>query len=215
MLRCSSIRPIFWGSCIVTCKLTRDSSVQLPDLHCRLTDVFNLLEVRHLVLLEHQLLEVRHASVRPSTSQAPVYTDLPPLPQPVPELDRGRNHPPALAPALTNPSPGQVLHWRFPTGSVLQAYADAIFRTAGDELARRAPGDALAHPTLVHPIPAPQVLAPWPLPKSPADRFRAAAHIQRHARGMATRSGLAPRAPAFAAIFACEPRAACHAAPAA
>ena len=54
MLRCSSIRPIFLGSCIVTCKLTRDSSVQLPDLHCRLTDVFNLLEVRHLVLLEHQ-----------------------------------------------------------------------------------------------------------------------------------------------------------------
>ena len=98
---------------------------------------------------------------------------------------------------------------------VLQAYADAIFRTAGDELARRAQGNALAHPTLVHPIPAPQVLAPWPLPKSPADRFRAAAHIQRHARGMATRSGLAPRAPAFAATFACEPRAACHAAPAA
>ena len=121
----------------------------------------------------------------------------------------------ALAPALTNPSPGQVLHWRFPTGSVLQAYADAIFRTAGDELARRAQGNALAHPTLVHPIPAPQVLAPWPLPMSPADRFRVAAHIQRHARGMATRSGLAPRAPAFAAIFACEPRAACHAAPAA
>ena len=216
MLRCSSIRPIFLGSCIVTCKLTRDSNVQLPDLHCRLTDVFNLLEVRHLVLLEHQLLEVRHASVRPSTSQAPVCTDLPPLPQPVPELDRGRNNPdPGSSPSPHQPVPGQVLHWRFPTGSVLQAYADAIFRTAGDELARRAQGNALAHPTLVHLIPAPQVLAPWPLPKSPADRFRAAAHIQRHARGMATRSGLALRAPGFAAIFACEPRAACHAAPAA
>jgi len=70
---------MFLGSCIVTCKVTRDSNVQLPDLHYRLTDVFNLLEVRHLVLLEHQLLEVRHASVRPSTFQAPVYTDLPPL----------------------------------------------------------------------------------------------------------------------------------------
>lgn len=161
ILRCYSIRPMFLGSCIVTCKVTRDSNVQLSDLHCRLTDVFNLLEVRHLVLLEHQLLE--------------------------------------------------VLHWRFPTGSVLQAYADAIFRTAGDELARRALGHALAHPTLVHPIPAPQVLVPWMLPvESPADRFRAAARFQRHARGMATRSGLAPRAPASTAIFACEPRAASH-----
>ena len=138
--------------------------------------------------------------------------------QSVSELDRGRNNP---GPQLySSPSPplsptrrllGQVLHWRFPTGSVLQAYADAIFRTAGDELARRALGHALAHPTLVHPIPAPQVLVPWMLPvESPADRFRAAARFQRHARGMATRSGLAPRAPASTAIFACEPRAASH-----
>ena len=57
-----------------------------------------------------------------------------------------------------------MLHWRFPTGSVLQAYADTIFRTAGDELARRALGDALAHPTLAHPTLAPQVLAPWTPP---------------------------------------------------
>ena len=70
-------------------------------------------------------------------------------------------------------------------GSVLQAYADAIFRTAGDELTRRALlGDALAHPTLAHPILAPQVLAAWTPPmESPAARFRAAAHIQRPARG--------------------------------
>ena len=97
-------------------------------------------------------------------------------------------------------------------GSVIQAYAESVFRNAGDEHARRALGDALAHPML-----APQVLAPWtpPMEPPPDNRFRAAAHIQRHARGMATRSGLAPRAPAFAAIFACEPRAACHAAPAA
>ena len=81
-------------------------------------------------------------------------------------------------------------------GDVFQSYADATFRTAGDELARRALGAALAHPTLAHPmlaapLLAPQVLAPWTPPmESPAARFRAAAHIQRRARGMA---GLAAR----------------------
>jgi len=101
-------------------------------------------------------------------------------------------------------------------GSVFQAYADAIFRTAGDELTRRALGDALAHPTLAYPILAPQVLAAWTPPmESPAARFRAAAHIQRRARGMATRSRLyrPTRAPASAAIRQSgERRAASHAA---
>ena len=98
-------------------------------------------------------------------------------------------------------------------GSVLQAYADAIFRTAGDELTRRALGDALAHPRLAHPILAPQVLAAWTPPmESPAARFRAAAHIQRRARGMATRSRPI-RGPASAVISQPgERRAASHAA---
>ena len=83
-------------------------------------------------------------------------------------------------------------------GDVFQANADAIFRAAGDELARRALGHALAHPTLAHPTLAPQVLAPWTPPmESHAARFRAATHIQRRARGMATRSRPA-RAPASA-----------------
>ena len=105
----------------------------------------------------------------------------------------------------------QVLHWRFPMGSVFQAYADAIFRTAGDELTRRALGETLGHPTLAHPILAPQVLADWTPPmESPAARFRAAAHIQRRARGMATRSRPGgTRGPASAAISQpCKRRAA-------
>ena len=74
-------------------------------------------------------------------------------------------------------------------GSVIQACAESVFRNAGDEHARRALGDALAHPML-----APQVLAPWtpPMEPPPDNRFRAAAHIQRRARGMATRTGSPP-----------------------
>ena len=66
-------------------------------------------------------------------------------------------------------------------GSVIQAYAESVFRNAGDALARRALGDALAHSML-----APQVLAPWTPPMEPPsdNRFRAAAHIQRRARGL-------------------------------
>jgi hypothetical protein len=71
-------------------------------------------------------------------------------------------------------------------GDVLQGYADAIFRTASDELARRALGGALAYPTLAHPILAPQVLAIWTPPMESLTRDRAAARIQRRARGMAT-----------------------------
>ena len=62
-------------------------------------------------------------------------------------------------------------------GDVFQAYADALFRTASNELAHRALDDAPSHPT-----PAPRVLAPWtpptehpppasaPLPTSSATR---------------------------------------------
>jgi len=53
---------MFLGSCVIACKLTRDSDLRLPYLHGLLMDIFNLLEVGLLVQLEHQLLEVRHAS---------------------------------------------------------------------------------------------------------------------------------------------------------
>ena len=80
-------------------------------------------------------------------------------------------------------------------GSVIQAYAESVFRNAGDEHARRALGHALARPML-----APQVLAPWtpPMEPPPDNRFRAAAHIQRRARGMATRTSSPPLSRALA-----------------
>ena len=125
-----------------------------------------------------------------------------PLLESVSQLHRGRNNrAPQLYPSPSPPlSPtrrllGQVLHWRFPMGSVIQAYAESVFRNAGDEHARRALGDALAHPML-----APQVLAPWtpPMEPPPDNRFRAAAHIQRRARGMATRTSSPPLSRALA-----------------
>lgn len=110
------------------------------------------------------------------------------------ELHRGRGNPAphsSLSPPLspTRHLLDQVLHWRFPMGSEIQACAESVFRTAGEEHARRALGDALAHPML-----APQVLAPWtpPMEPPPDNRFRAAAHIQRRARGMATRKSTPP-----------------------
>lgn len=76
LMRCCSIRPMFLGSCVVACKMTRDNDLRLPYLHCLLMDVFNLLEVGLLVKLEHQLLEVRHASHGTATP----HVDLPPTP---------------------------------------------------------------------------------------------------------------------------------------
>ena len=71
LMRCCSIRPIFLGSCVLACKLTRDNVLRLPYLHCLLMDVFNLLEVGLLVKLEHQLLEVRQRTPPMAQSNPP------------------------------------------------------------------------------------------------------------------------------------------------
>ena len=191
------MRPIFLASCVIACKLTRDDEVRLSYLQCRLVDVFDLLELGLLVKLEHQLLEVRPASRASRALSKHTQQNCPLILQSVSELDRGRNNPgPQLYSSLSPPlSPtrrlfGQVLHWRFPMGSVIQACAESVFRAAGDKHARRALGDALARPML-----APQVLAPWTPPMEPPDnRFRAAAHIQAAPRagGMATRTSSPP-----------------------
>ena len=74
-------------------------------------------------------------------------------------------------------------------GDVFEAYADAIFRTAGDELARRnALSDALAHPTLATPLLAPQVLAPWTRPMESHASAPPPTPSADPARDMATRS---------------------------
>ena len=69
------MRPIFLASCVVACKLTRDNNLRLSDLHCRLVDVFDLLELGLLVKLEHQLLEVRLSRAFRALS---MHTQLPP-----------------------------------------------------------------------------------------------------------------------------------------
>lgn len=192
------MRPIFLASCVIACKLTRDDEVRLSYLQCRLVDVFDLLELGLLVKLEHQLLEVRPASRASRALSMHTQQNCPLILQSVSELDRGRNNP---GPQLySSPSPplsptrrllGQVLHWRFPMGSVIQACAESVFRAAGDKHARRALGDALARPML-----APQVLAPWTPPMEPPDKSTASAppptDIQRLARGMATRTSSPP-----------------------
>ena len=75
---------------------------------------FNLLEVRLLVRIEHQLLEVQ--SSQPAPNPAGRSLALTPLPQP------------------PCPNAAQVLGWRIPMGAGYQQQADAIFGAAADAL---------------------------------------------------------------------------------
>ena len=65
------MRPIFLASCVVACKVTHDGDLRLRSLQSKLMDVFNLLELGLLVKLEHQLLEVLHASQQPPVWPVP------------------------------------------------------------------------------------------------------------------------------------------------
>ena len=58
LLRCSSVRPIFLGCCVLAVKVSREAEPRLSYLLSRVQDVFNLLYVRVLSRIEHQLLEV-------------------------------------------------------------------------------------------------------------------------------------------------------------
>ena len=58
LLRCYSVRPIFLGCCVLAVKASREGDPSLRYLHCRVQDVFNLLDVTQLSGIEHQLLEV-------------------------------------------------------------------------------------------------------------------------------------------------------------
>ena len=72
LLRCYSIRPIFLGCCVLAFKMTRDQQpASLSYLHSLVQDVFNLLEVRLLVRIEHQLLEVQSSQPAPNPTASP------------------------------------------------------------------------------------------------------------------------------------------------
>ena len=91
--------------------MTREQHLPLSYLHSLVKDVFNLLEVRLLVRIEHQLLEVQSS-------------------QPAPSLTASPSH---LASASL-PNAAQVLGWRIPMGARYQKHADAIFGVAADAL---------------------------------------------------------------------------------
>ena len=69
LIRCYSVRPIFLGSCVLAVKVSRDADPRLSSLHSCVQDVFNLLDVRLLSRIEHQLLEVLSSQPAPIAPQ--------------------------------------------------------------------------------------------------------------------------------------------------
>ena len=65
LLRCYSVRPIFLGCCVLSVKVSREGDTSLCCLLSRVQDVFNLLDVRLLSRIEHQLLEVLSSQPAP------------------------------------------------------------------------------------------------------------------------------------------------------
>ena len=69
LLRCYSVRPIFLGCCVLAVKVSREGAPSLSCLHCRVQDVFNLLDVTLLSRIEHQLLKVLSSQPAPIAPQ--------------------------------------------------------------------------------------------------------------------------------------------------
>ena len=69
LIRGYSVRPIFLGSCVLAVKVSREADLRLSHFHCRVQDVFNLLDVRLLSRIEHQLLEVLSSQPAPMAPQ--------------------------------------------------------------------------------------------------------------------------------------------------
>ena len=114
LLRCYSVRPIFLGCCVLAVKVSREGD-SISCLHCRVQDVFNLLDVTLLSRIEHQLLEVL------SSQPAPI------APQPRPRI--------SLPHSCSCANAVQVLDWRMPMDAGQhQVYADALFGAAADAL---------------------------------------------------------------------------------
>ena len=68
LLRCYSVRPIFLGCCVLAVKVSREGE-SISCLLSRVQDVFNLLDVRLLSRIEHQLLEVLSSQPAPIAPQ--------------------------------------------------------------------------------------------------------------------------------------------------
>ena len=114
LLRCYSVRPIFLGCCVLSVKVSREGDTSLCCLLSRVQDVFNLLDVRLLSRIEHQLLEVL------SSQPAPVAHS----------LDLA-----SLCPTALCANAVQVLKWRMPMDAEQhEVYAYALFGAAADAL---------------------------------------------------------------------------------
>ena len=68
LLRCYSVRPIFLGCCVLALKVSREGDCSISCLLSRVQDVFNLLDVRLLSRIEHQILEVLSSQLAPTAS---------------------------------------------------------------------------------------------------------------------------------------------------
>ena len=114
LLRCSSVRPIFLGCCVLAVKVSREGDLSLSYLLSRVRDVFTLLDDTLLARIEHQLLKVL------SSQPAPI------APEPRPRISLPHS---LCANAV------QVLSWRMPMDAgQYEVYADAIFGAAADVL---------------------------------------------------------------------------------
>ena len=69
LLRCYSVRPIFLGCCVLAVKVSREGDFSISCLLSRVQDVFNLLDVRLLSRIEHQLLKVLSSQPAPLAPQ--------------------------------------------------------------------------------------------------------------------------------------------------
>ena len=114
LLRCSSVRPIFLGCCVLAVKVSREGDLSLSYLLSRVRDVFTLLDDTLLARIEHQLLKVL------SSQPAPI------APEPRPRISLPHS---LCANAV------QVLSWRMPMDAgQYEVYADALFGAAADVL---------------------------------------------------------------------------------
>ena len=114
LLRCSSVRPIFLGCCVLAVKVSREGDLSLSYLLSRVRDVFTLLDDTLLTRIEHQLLKVL------SSQPAPI------APEPRPRISLPHS---LCANAV------QVLSWRMPMDAgQYEVYADALFGAAADAL---------------------------------------------------------------------------------
>ena len=80
LLRCYSVRPIFLGCCVLAIKVSREGDSSLSYLLSHVQDVFNLLHVRLLSRIEHQLLEVLSSQPAPTAPQPRPRISLPHTP---------------------------------------------------------------------------------------------------------------------------------------